>query len=103
MSYSKDHSRKNPLAPSRMYGMSSSANTSEFTESSPMESESARVENPIDIDEKDKSKKPDATKIIINGKTLTVDQTSGKKQRVTRNGRIVGYVENNNPKTFISV
>lgn len=27
MSYSKDHSRKNPLAPSRMYGMSSSANT----------------------------------------------------------------------------
>ncbi len=27
MSYSKDHSRKNPLAPSRMYGLSSSANT----------------------------------------------------------------------------
>ncbi len=27
MSYSKDHSRKNPLAPSRMYGMNSSANT----------------------------------------------------------------------------
>ena len=27
MSYSKDHSRKNPLAPSRVYGMSSSANT----------------------------------------------------------------------------
>jgi len=25
MSYSKDHARKNPLAPSRMYGMSSSA------------------------------------------------------------------------------
>lgn len=28
MSYSKDHSRKNPLAPSRMYGLSSSASTS---------------------------------------------------------------------------
>jgi hypothetical protein len=28
MSYSKDHSRKNPLAPSRMYGMSSSATES---------------------------------------------------------------------------
>ena len=27
MSYSKDHAKKNPLAPSRMYGMSSSANT----------------------------------------------------------------------------
>ncbi len=27
MSYSKDHSRKNPLSPSRMYGMNSSANT----------------------------------------------------------------------------
>ena len=27
MSYSKDHARKNPLAPSRMYGMSSSANS----------------------------------------------------------------------------
>jgi hypothetical protein len=28
MSYSKDHSRKNPLSPSRMYGMSSSATES---------------------------------------------------------------------------
>ena len=28
MSYSKDHSRKNPLAPSRMYGMNSSATES---------------------------------------------------------------------------
>jgi len=28
MSYSRDHARKNPLAPSRMYGLSSSASTS---------------------------------------------------------------------------
>ena len=31
MSYSKDHSRRNPLSPGRMYGLTSSANTNEFT------------------------------------------------------------------------
>lgn len=41
MSYSKDHSRKNPLAPSRMYGMSSSANTNK----TPKESSSSSAES----------------------------------------------------------
>jgi hypothetical protein len=45
MSYSKDHAKKNPLAPSRMYGMSSSANANKTpTKSDLSNSESASVD-----------------------------------------------------------
>jgi len=60
----------------------------------------SRESEPIDVDEKDKTKKPDVTKIIIGGKTFSVDQTSGEFQTVTKAGNVVGYVKNNNPKTF---
>ena len=73
MSYSKDHSRKNPLAPSRMYGMSSSANTN----TTPIDSE------PVVTTER-------TTRDGIEG-TLTTTKTKPRKSKLPLVGMEEAY------------
>ena len=63
----------------------------------------APIKSSEDVDVDDPIKKPDASKIIINGKTLSVGPASPEiqLQLVTNAGKKVGYVKNNNAETFI--
>lgn len=106
MSYSKDHSRRNPLSPGRMYGLTSSANTNEFTPNGQQTISTKEVKTSEPITTVTKEKVEGGTNVNTSKKTpkeikkVTV-QHGGPKTKLSDDDYIQSLIDSGHTKESI--
>jgi hypothetical protein len=106
MSYSKDHSRRNPLSPGRMYGLTSSANTNEFTPNGQQTTSTEEVKTSEPTTTVTKEKVEGGTNVNTNTlapkeiKKVTV-QRGGPKTKLSDDDYIQSLIDSGHTKESI--
>ena len=106
MSYSKDHSRRYPLSPGRMYGLTSSANTNEFTPNGQQTTSTREVKTSEPITTVTKEKVEGGTNVNTSKRTpkeikkVTV-QHGGPKTKLSDDDYIQSLIDSGHTKESI--